>query len=66
MQAVLPEDEIVPISIEAHIPAVELSRRSRFSVAMAAFASSYCFNLGEPHLMPEREGLLSRILGFLR
>ena len=37
----LPEDEIVPMSIAEHIPAVMLSKRAKFSQATVALAETY-------------------------
>jgi len=37
----LPEDEIVPISISEHIPAYVLSKKARFSQAVADLANTY-------------------------
>ncbi|MGC8776421.1 MAG: AAA family ATPase [Candidatus Micrarchaeia archaeon] len=38
---ILPEDEIVPMSIAEHIPAVMLSKRAKFSQAAMALAETY-------------------------
>lgn len=65
-RAVLPEDEIVPMSIEAHIPAVELNRRARFSAATLSFGSSYSLNMGSEPRMPLKPGFLDRILRRLK
>ncbi len=63
---ILPEDEIVPISISEHIPAVVLSRRARFSMAVNDLAETYSAMSSEE---PEREaphGFWGRLLGIFR
>jgi MinD-like ATPase involved in chromosome partitioning or flagellar assembly len=63
VQAALPADDIVPIGIEAHIPPVELNRRSRFSKAMMAFANGYCFNVSSEPRALRGPGILRRLFG---
>ncbi len=65
LQAVIPEDPIVPMSIEEHIPAMELGRRTGFAREIASFGRSYCdLNMsGEPEA-PLREGFFRRLFRF--
>jgi MinD-like ATPase involved in chromosome partitioning or flagellar assembly len=51
----LPEDEIVPISISEHIPAYVLSRKARFSQAVTDLANTYsAMSNVEPELAKSR------------
>jgi MinD-like ATPase involved in chromosome partitioning or flagellar assembly len=66
LQAVLPEDSIVPISIEEHIPAMELDAKSRFSRALKEFGDSYCFNVDAEPKPVGREGFFRRLFRIFR
>jgi MinD-like ATPase involved in chromosome partitioning or flagellar assembly len=66
ISAILPEDEIIPKSIGAHIPAIMLSKRSRFSKAALLMAMEYAHSLQDDYLGVRerghsRPGLLSRL-----
>jgi MinD-like ATPase involved in chromosome partitioning or flagellar assembly len=62
--AALPEDDVVPMSVADHTPAVMYNKHAPFSREIARLARKYAgrsFAVGEP-----RQGFWSRFLGFFR
>ncbi|MGC8710600.1 MAG: P-loop NTPase [Candidatus Micrarchaeia archaeon] len=63
---ILPEDEIVPISISEHIPAYVLSKRAKFSQSISDLADYYsAMSELEPDARASR-GFWQRFLSFFR
>lgn len=66
ISAVLPEDEIIPKSIGAHIPAIMLSKRARFSKAIMPMALEYAHSIQDDYLgvrEGRRPGFFARAFG---
>jgi len=59
----LPDDDIVPLSIEAHIPAYMYSKRSAFSKAVANTSSIFAAKAVSAGAGPEKRGFWQRLFG---
>ncbi|MDE1865003.1 MAG: hypothetical protein KGH77_06295, partial [Candidatus Micrarchaeota archaeon] len=65
VSAIFPEDDAVPMSIAAHIPAYLFNRRTPFSKAMERFSRGFSLRTEiQPEYARGIMGLLRRLIGF--